>query len=378
MKVLSVLSVIGHPRDSKRISMLLENSFQVEAVAFDRGYHNARKPSCKVHVLGKIENGKYLQRIFKMVKAIPVLRRHMKENDVVYASGSDMALFSLVAGVGLKKSIVLEVGDIRKIQVSNGVIGHVMRWLDKKIANNCKLLIVTSSQFIFGYYNDWLKVYPDFLTIENKLEKKIEKENNTLDDTVFRIGYFGVLRCKWTWEILKKTALSMGKERVEITIAGISLLGNDFDSEINQFDNINYLGNYKSPEDLPKLYSDLDVVWACYPSPDVADKNWYWAQLICRSNRFYESCNFAKPIITIKGSGDAIEIEKHQIGLVLDNQESDYIVKKIENISKEDIANWKQNMLTLPQSVFIVDNESSDLHSALKKIHKTQKYFNDK
>ena len=40
MKVVSLLRVLGQPRDSKRISMLQEAGFTVEVGAFQRDYHS--------------------------------------------------------------------------------------------------------------------------------------------------------------------------------------------------------------------------------------------------------------------------------------------------------------------------------------------------
>ena len=74
-KILSVLPLLGHPRDSKRITMLQQAGFTVEAVAFERDYHTGRMPDCKVESLGRIAHGRYLQRILKMVTALPAMRR---------------------------------------------------------------------------------------------------------------------------------------------------------------------------------------------------------------------------------------------------------------------------------------------------------------
>ena len=38
-KILFFLQVVGHPRDSKRIQMLQDEGFEVEAIAFERKYH---------------------------------------------------------------------------------------------------------------------------------------------------------------------------------------------------------------------------------------------------------------------------------------------------------------------------------------------------
>ena len=70
MKILFFLQVIGHPRDSKRISMLQSFGFEVEAIGFHRPYHKGRLPSCPVTLLGTITNRHYLRRIFVFLFSI--------------------------------------------------------------------------------------------------------------------------------------------------------------------------------------------------------------------------------------------------------------------------------------------------------------------
>ena len=75
LRVLCVLHVLGHPRDSKRITMLQQASFLVEAAYFDRDYHAGRLPTCQVTCLGKISHGNYFQRILKFIYTLPLLRQ---------------------------------------------------------------------------------------------------------------------------------------------------------------------------------------------------------------------------------------------------------------------------------------------------------------
>lgn len=375
LTILSALPVLGHPRDSKRIDMLLDGGFKVSAVAFDRNYHNARNPSCKIKILGVVEHGKYVSRIFKMARVLPLFRKEIKKCDVIYASGPDMALLSYISGMGLKKPIILEVGDIRKIQVDKGLKGFLMRCLDKFIVNKSAMLVATTDAFIDNYYRKWLGTKTPAMVIENKLERKIksnlnelvEVEENVYTDYHLKIGYFGVLRCDWSWQILKELAISE-KDKFEIVIAGVSMLKEDITNIAKEYDNIKFLGSYNSPQDLSKLYAKVDLIWGCYPSPNVIDKNWRWAQLICRSNRFYESCNFKRPIISMEGSGDAKVIEKFNIGKIIKNKEVNNALKVVSDISLKDVSVWKRNMFNLPEEVYVHTNEAEELKKRIYKI----------
>lgn len=378
IKILAALSLVGDPYDSKRIKMFLEAGFEVEAVAFERKYHKGRRLECPVTVVGAIEHGNYMKRLLKIISALPLVRSSIRKNDLVYASGLDMAFMAYIAGMGMKKPLIIGIADIRNIQVTTGFLGILVRWLDKQIVDRSKLLITTASGFIDGYYSKWLKVKTSFIVIENKLEKDsvfptpvlpISNSLNRFGKRPLRIGYFGVLRCQWSLKVLLELAKAKPEE-VEVVIAGIPLINENLLKEADKFNNVTYLGTYKSPEGLPQLYNKVDLVWACYPGPGFENENWKWAQMVCRSNRFYESCFFGKPIISLAGSGDGIEVEKYKIGKIICDQGIESVIKEIGKISSRDIELWKNNIMVLPEKVYLYTSEVQELNSAVRDILK--------
>lgn len=367
IKVLSVLPVLGQPRHSKRISMLQGSGFDVEVVAFERDYHKGRLPDCNIKSLGKISHSKYLQRVFKLIKAFQILRNAIKNNDIIYASGPDMAYLTLLAGIGFRKPIVLEVGDIREIQIVKGFVGNFVRIVDKYLVQKCSLLVSTTPAFINEYYKKWLNVKIPSIVLENKLEKNCYKKVFKNKTNKIRIGYFGLLRCNWSWEVLKNLAI-LNPDNIEIILAGYPINPKGIPEKANAINNIRYLGEYKSPDDLSRLYGQVDLIWAVYPGPEVVEKNQRWAQMVCRSNRFYESCYFQTPLISLKNSGDGIEVKKYNIGLIIDNQNINDVISKIEQISIKDLNYWKINMENVPQDVFVYTTEIEELKKSILQI----------
>ncbi len=372
LKILFLLSILNDARDSKRIAMLQQAGFEVEAVAFDRGFFSGRPPNCPVEIIGKILNGHYVQRIPKLIAALGRVRRAIRRNDIVYTSGIDMALTGLVARFGLKKPLILEVGDIRKIQVSHNLSGYAVRCMDRCIAMRSALIVATAPGFIDGYYRNWLNVNTPAIVIENKLEASVSSYNSTvapakgipLVDRALRIGYFGMLRCDWSWRVLEGLAASAA-EKVQIVVAGRVIAPADLQSRAARFKNIDFRGEFRSPEQLPELYGDVDLVWACYPGADEGKADWRWAQAICRSNRFYESCLFQVPIISKAGSGDAVQIASGKIGLIIEEEDIKAVVDRICKINSKDLQIWKENIAKLPQEIYLYTVEAESLKKAL-------------
>ncbi len=372
IKVLSALPVVGHPRDSLRIDMLVAVGCEVEAVAFQRDYHSGRLPNCEVTSIGTISHGRYLERIVKMLRALPIIRRAMRRNALVYASGADMAAICLVAGFGLRKPVALEIGDVRELQVSGGLVGRLVRKLDKWMVESCGLLVVTAPRFLDVYYRKWLGANTRGLVIENKLESDfVERVPDTrvaaptgtpITERPLRIGYFGLIRDEWSWKVLQSLAAS-NRDGVEVVVAGLPMAPlTDIAEQVARHANISYVGEYRSPEDLPSLYNDVDMVWACYPP--IADDDWNlkWA----RPNRFYQSCYFGKPMFTRAGCQDAVDVERYDIGMIVDESDVQQVATQIAEIQPDDVARWTANMANLPQDVYMYTTESEELGRALR------------
>ena len=302
--------------------------------------------------------------------AIPSVRRAIKSNDMVYASGPDMALLCLISGLGLGLSLILEVGDIREVQTSGGLKGQLIRMIDKYLCNSCHLLVATAHGFIDSYYRQWLKTTTPALIIENKLEPPNAAQQNLiwntpkpkgapLVDRPLRIGYFGLLRWENSWQILTSLAKARPND-VEIVVAGYPVEPIDLPRQAENYPNIFYKGEYRSPEDLSSLYHSIDLVWIIYPNTE--PKCW------ARSNRFYESCFYQTPIISRAGCSDAVEIERYGIGLTIEDIDTDKIVNALGKITPGDLNIWRKNMTKVPPEVYLYTTETNDLAKALRNI----------
>jgi len=374
LRILTVLPVLGQPRDSKRIDMLVSLGFDVSVAAFNRAYHSGRVPSRPTQIIGTISHGKYLQRIGRLITALPKLRRAMRGRDIVYASSPDMALLAMIAGVFMGKKFILEVGDVREIQTAEGLKGRLVRIVDRVLTNRCSLLVVTAVGFLDNYYRNWLRSDVPAIVVENKIEASLTSarpeavrgnlpQGRPFIDRPLRIGYFGLLRCQWTWDVLKAFALKHPKD-VEIVMAGYPMEPADIAEQAKSIPNVIYSGEYKSPNDLPRLYGAVDLVWACYKFIGPRDWNLKWA----RPNRFYESCYFGRPLISRLGSSDSKEVDRLKIGFNIQTHEISEVVTELESITAEMVEQWRSNSLELPNSLFIYTDEGEQLKSHIENL----------
>jgi succinoglycan biosynthesis protein ExoL len=368
LKVLTALPLIGHPRDSKRISMLQRLGFAVEAVAFHRDYHEGRLPSCPVEILGSVSHGRYVARLVTILRSLRRMRARIRKADVIYASGIDMAFLALLSGMGIGRPTVVEIGDVRELQVAPGPVGWVVRSIERFLVNSCRLLVVTAPDFADLYYRKRLQTKTPAIVIENKLEPEAMRDlpaepilsGKPLQDRPLRIGYFGLLRCEWTWQVLTALAARSGT-RYEIVAAGLVISPKDLVRQAERHSNIFYLGTYKSPDELPRLYNQVDLVWACYPPMAANDWNFRWA----RTNRFYEACHFKRALVVREGSNDAKDVRRYGIGMTLDATNVDEAVSAFESLTLAELEGWTSSMAKLPVSAYQYTTEPLLLKNAL-------------
>ena len=359
-----LLPLIGQPPHAKRIYMLIQEGIEVEVFSFERTSRKGRNPNCKVTMLGRVEDEKYLSRIPILLAGIVKIRKKIKEADAVYAMSIDLSILAKVSAIGLNKKIqILELGDIRLLQTAPGMKGKLFRWFDEWFTRKLDLLVVTSAEYYTQYYQKWIGIDTDYIVIENKLENSGIKDDRHASvsqkkktESPITIGYFGLMESKWSWEVLQKLAI-MYPEKFNVLLAGVPNFLDDYESICLAHSNINYFGQYSSPDQLPELYSKIDVSWAC-SNPSLGND---WTLRWARTNRSYEACLFQKPIITRAGSSEGIFVESNGLGVTLDEVETDKAVDFLASVDWSQIEQWKLSLRSLDRSAYIYTDEASKL-----------------
>ncbi len=370
--ILCFFPVVGDTKDAKRVDILQKAGYNVTVVAFKRDYFISRLPDCEIIIIGKIENRKYFKRIGIMIISLLKLRKIIKRNSVIYALSPDLAFMAFIASLNLNKPIIMDVADIREIQVSKSIFGRLTRVLDKFIAKRCELIVVTSEAFIKEYYSKTIKVsVRDYYLLENKVDYSIklhDDEQLFLDRSKIRIGYFGVLRDNWTVEFLIGL-LKNYPDKFEVLLAGINMIDKfDICKLSNVEEGFSYFGPFTSPNDLLALYNSIDVIALFYPEHST-NVDWFNARKNCRTNRFYEACYFRKPLIAFSFSEDGKKVEELNIGLTVKNYNLTQAVETIsKNLTNNQISKWVGNIKKFPVEVYKFKNEPAELKNKIDKI----------
>ena len=366
IRIFSLPPAVADARAAKRIDMLQRVGCQCECQSFERNLSTGRLPDCPVESLGVMAHGRYLRRIFKMLWALPRVRAAIKRNELIYAFNADNALLALVAGIGWGKPIVVEVADIRQIQVSDGLLGMAFRRIDKFLTGACRLLVLTSEGYS-TYYRDWLETATPHIVVENKLDAPFAASVQAnppparppLAGRPLRIGWFGLLRDAWSLSVLDSLTRARPDD-FSVLLAGDAhqpLDEKDFQRRVAANPKLEFRGPYRHLIDLPELYGDIDVVMAGKP-PIIPDA---WSL----THRLYDACLFAKPLIVRAGSGDALSVRRHDIGVVVQSKDAKAAAEEIATVETAQWQRWQANAAALPPEVHTITNEAEELRDAL-------------
>jgi len=372
MNITFILPVTSQPRYWKRIKLLEKLGCNNKVLAFERKYIPINKNNKNYIIIGKLEHKKYYKRILPFAKSFTTIKNNIKYADIVYVFGLDMLLLGWAARLFIKKKnkIIYEIGDIRSILIGNNIQSIFLRWLERFLMKYIGLLIVTSEAYVTEYFKKTQGIKNiKYQVIENKIDakavdkllfKKYIKKRNVLT-----IGYFGLLNCKRSWEILKNVAIQGGK-RIEIHVRGMVITPKNLIKDIEKISNISYYGPYIAPDELPIIYGMVDIIWACYPFNKNKIGNWRWA----RTNRFYEACFFNKPIIAQKQTEDCKVVEKLQIGLCLDLSNIQKSAEQLLKIDENQLIKWENKIKTIPEDLYIYKFEHKLLYKKLIELKK--------
>ena len=160
--------------------------------------------------LGRVKDGKYIHRIFSMVKAIYLLRRNINKfkssQTYFYVFGLDGLIIARLSGLNVG---FYEVGDIRFSRGNRNILSFFENFLSKYLR---AVVIVTSPSFINEIKKSGPKIKNlPFYVIENKIpcilnrpdfqSKSFQVQNK------IKIGVIGFLRYEKPLRLLRDFVL---------------------------------------------------------------------------------------------------------------------------------------------------------------------------
>ena len=339
-EIVFILSSLNDPHYRKRVEEFMDHGYSVTVYGFKRIGRDLPDSRYTPIVLGEIPNRSFKSRIRILNSSIRSISKNCNGKLCFYSS-LDIAIFG---SLYIKAPYIYEVCDLTELTINNRLVRGALSKMNMRFIRKSVTTIITSQ----GFAEHFSKIDSGkFSLIPNKVSPEIPKyvgQRKSIDKDLIRIGFAGVIRFETIYHFVKACA-EYGKN-IELHLYGIyngtdewSLKIQDIES---RYDNVHYHGKFSNPEDLPDIYSDIDMVLCTYP-PTLSVK-------YAEPNKLYEAIYFRCPIIVSEKVFLGDKVRKLNVGYVINAMDENSIKTFFSNLNE---AEYHQRIMaceSIPQS----------------------------
>ncbi len=255
--------------------------------------------------------------------------------DVILARNLEMLLLASRAQKRFapRARVIYECLDIHRLLCSRGISGSALRSLETWLWRHTDAILTSSPGFIREYFHrrGYSKT---ILLVENKVldaagasRAQTQKKK---PGPPWRIGYFGMLRCRRSLDILAKVAEAL-QGKLQIAIRGVlsPAIFPDFDREINRMPHVAFYGPYSGTAALAEAYADVHFAWAIDYYEAGQNSSWLLP------NRLYESLYFGAIPIALESVEVGRWLRAQRAGLLLASEADEELLAFLSALSPE-------------------------------------------
>jgi succinoglycan biosynthesis protein ExoL len=356
------------PAVHRRIRMLSAGGATVTPVGFRRSAEQAtRVEGIPAIDLGRTVDGKLSKRAISVLVAMTKLEAiaaRVSGADAIVARNLEMLAIATQARerYAPKAKLVYECLDIHRMLVSGGLGGGLLRLYESRLWRSVDLVLTSSPGFVRNYFLPRGLSAP-IKVVENKLlmlDGEHLPPRPRSSGPPWRIGWFGMIRCRKSLDILSTLARE-SNGAVEVTIRGrpSPTVFRNFDEVISTKQHISYAGPYQSA-DLSQLYGDVHFVWAI----DYYESGQNSAWLL--PNRMYEGSAYGGVPIALERVETGAWLAKHSVGVILGEPLQEQLMGFFRALDQNAYEKLAYSVVALPRADLVSDRtDCYDLVQAL-------------
>jgi succinoglycan biosynthesis protein ExoL len=349
---------------ARRIRMLVAGGAKVTVAGFRRSNAPFLKiEGCDVIDLGKTVDGHLVARAVSVGKAsrrLNQLEESLQTCEAILARNLEMlVLANRARALYAPKTIrlVYECLDIHRLLFSNNFAGRLLRAIEARAWKHVDLLVTSSPRFISSYFQP-RKFSRPIRLVENKvffpehMADTLLRISTRLGGPPWRIGWFGMIRCRKSFSILKEITRSAGGA-VEVVIRGRPSLREfpDFEGLLRSSRHMSFDGPY-SYSDLASIYGDVHFSWAI----DFFEEGLNSAWLL--PNRIYESTLFGAVPVAVDGTETAKWGRRHGVETIFHDPLINDLTQFFRQLNVSQYAHLKSIVDGIPRHDLIDTVES--------------------
>jgi succinoglycan biosynthesis protein ExoL len=307
---------VADPAVARRVAMLKAGGAEVVLLGFCRGGEApATVAGTPPVVLGTTRDGALLRRAVSVVGArFGRAGQAAQVRDCEAILARNLETLPLANAVRGRRRLAYEVLDVHHLLLGTGGTARLLRAVEGRLARRADLLVTSSPAFVRAYFGPVSAVRLPLHLAENKLlaADTPPRRQPPRPGPPWRIGLFGALRCRRSFQILAGLARTAGGA-VEIVVRGrpSPAVFADLPAEAAAAPHVTFDGPYRNPADLAAIYDDVHFVFAADYFQAGGNSEWLLP------NRLYEAGATGTPPIAREGTETANVLRAEEFGVVL-------------------------------------------------------------
>ncbi len=321
----------------RRASMLRQGGAEVRLAGFRRRANEAGEPGEAIE-LGKTQDGRLAARALAVAASaarIEDVAPVVEGADAILARNLEMLALASRARKRFAPHarLVYECLDIHRLLSSKGLPGVALRFLESRLWKSTDAIVTSSPAFVREYF-DRRGYRKNIFLIENKVLDTAQipraRAAARKPGPPWRIGYFGMLRCRRSLDILANTAAALqGKLQVAIRGVPSPAIFQDFHQQFRRVPHVTYYGPYSGAAELAEAYADVHFAWAIDYYEAGLNSEWLLP------NRLYESLYFGAIPIALGAAEVGRWLERHGAGVRLPGDGADELLAFLSALTAE-------------------------------------------
>ena len=318
---------LSQPRCIKRVTALMEAGYHCIVYGYRRGLYDVNDfpKGIEVNVLGEIKNGDYKNNFKQVYADVTSVYRLHRKNALYYAFGFMPSLFFALKRV----CFVYECSDVFYAYPKFDKVRWLLKRMDKWLIGKSKVTVMTSGGFaeFFGVADrESVVVLPN--KVSPRLKSLVRKRLSVSNCLSF--GFVGSIRYQNVFRFVEVIGKEFPQHSFHFYGGGDKKTIERVEGLALDYPNVHYHGKFKSPEDLYRIYENLNIVVACYDNTSLNEQ-------IAEPNKLYESLFFCKPIIVSPQTYLSRRVLGLGCGFVVDASEYNSIKDFIANLSIDQV-----------------------------------------
>ncbi len=369
MRLLYLVHDLSDSAVWRRVTMLERAGATVCVAGFDRGKGAPGGPAIS---LGLTRDGQMRQRVMAVARAMGALRpalRGQPAPDAIIARNLEMLALARRARTlwrGPRPKLVYEVLDIHRMMLGDGRRPRALRWVERWLARPVDLVLTSSPAFVRCYFDRHSPTAAPIRIVENKTFDMLHHigplsgplsgpPQVAADPSPLVIGWFGILRCAASLEVLDRVTRRMpGRLRVDLRGRPAYDAIPDFDARVAANPDLVFHGPYKNPDDLAAIYGAVHLSWAVDRFDAGENSDWLLP------NRLYEGCRHGAVPIALAGTELARLLDAEGSGIVLPDLAPETVAASLAPGDARRLAGLRQAVAASPAERWAITRQDCD------------------